>query len=84
MEVAVSRSAQAPHNGALWRAADALVDAAPTLHGLRWHRLHLLAADPTLEPRDVIVYSLFSDAYPESPSAQAELEAFDAAGTKLL
>lgn len=36
------------------------------------------------EPRDVIVYSLFSDAYPESPSARAELEAFDAAGTKLL
>jgi RimJ/RimL family protein N-acetyltransferase len=36
------------------------------------------------EPRDVIVYSLFSDAYPESPSAQAELEAFDAAGTQLL
>jgi RimJ/RimL family protein N-acetyltransferase len=36
------------------------------------------------EPRDVIVYSLFGDAYPESPSAQAELEAFDAAGTKLL
>jgi RimJ/RimL family protein N-acetyltransferase len=36
------------------------------------------------EPRDVIVYSLFSDTYPESPSAQAELEAFDAAGTKLL
>jgi RimJ/RimL family protein N-acetyltransferase len=36
------------------------------------------------EPRDVIVYSLFSDTYPESPSAQAELEAFDAAGGKLL
>jgi RimJ/RimL family protein N-acetyltransferase len=36
------------------------------------------------EPRDVIVYSLFSDAYRESPSAQAELEAFDAAGNRVL
>jgi hypothetical protein len=45
MELAVSRSAEAPHDAALWRAADALVDAAPTLHGLRWHRLHQLAAD---------------------------------------
>jgi RimJ/RimL family protein N-acetyltransferase len=36
------------------------------------------------EPRDVIVYSLFSDTYPESPSAHAELEAYDASGTRLL
>jgi RimJ/RimL family protein N-acetyltransferase len=36
------------------------------------------------EPRDVIVYSLFSEAYPESPSAHAALEAFDAAGNRLL
>ena len=36
------------------------------------------------EPRDVIVYSLFSDAYPGSPSAHAELEAYDGAGRRLL
>lgn len=36
------------------------------------------------EPRDVVVYSLFADTYPQSPAAQAELEAFDAAGDKLL
>ena len=36
------------------------------------------------EPRDVIVYSLFGDTYPESPSARAQLEAFDASGAKLL
>jgi RimJ/RimL family protein N-acetyltransferase len=36
------------------------------------------------EPRDVVVYSLFSDTYPQSPAAQSRLEAFDAAGAKLL
>src|SRR5262245_61548946 len=29
----------------LWTATDALVDAAPSLAELRWHRLHLLAAE---------------------------------------
>ena len=36
------------------------------------------------EPRDVIVYSLFSDTYPQSPAAGATLEAFDAAGNRVL
>jgi RimJ/RimL family protein N-acetyltransferase len=36
------------------------------------------------EPRDVIVYSLFSDTYPQSPAAKATLEAFDAAGNRVL
>jgi RimJ/RimL family protein N-acetyltransferase len=36
------------------------------------------------EPRDVVVYSLFSDAYPQSPAASATLQAYDAAGAKLL
>jgi RimJ/RimL family protein N-acetyltransferase len=36
------------------------------------------------EPRDVVVYSLFSDAYPQSPAASATLEAYDAAGGRLL
>jgi RimJ/RimL family protein N-acetyltransferase len=36
------------------------------------------------EPRDVIVYSLFDDTYRQSPAAQAAIEAFDAAGTKIL
>ncbi len=36
------------------------------------------------EPRDVIVYSLFDDTYRQSPAAQAAIEAFDAAGAKIL
>lgn len=36
------------------------------------------------EPRDVVVYSMFADAYPSSPAAGASLEAFDAAGAKIL
>jgi RimJ/RimL family protein N-acetyltransferase len=35
-------------------------------------------------PRDVVVFSLFRDEYPETPSAAAVLEAFDAVGTRLL
>lgn len=45
MELAASLSAETPRDDALWRATDALVDAAPSLRELRWHRLHLLAAD---------------------------------------
>jgi RimJ/RimL family protein N-acetyltransferase len=36
------------------------------------------------EPRDVVVYSLFRDEFPASPAARAELEAYDAAGTRVL
>ena len=36
------------------------------------------------QPRDVVVYSMFADAYPSSPAAGASLEAFDAAGAKIL
>jgi RimJ/RimL family protein N-acetyltransferase len=36
------------------------------------------------EPRDVIVYSMFADAYPSSPAAGASLEAYDAAGNRVL
>jgi RimJ/RimL family protein N-acetyltransferase len=35
------------------------------------------------DPRDVVVYSLFADAFPETPAASAALEAFDAAGTRV-
>jgi len=34
--------------------------------------------------RDVVVFSLFRDEYPQTPSAAAVLEAFDAAGARLL
>jgi RimJ/RimL family protein N-acetyltransferase len=36
------------------------------------------------EPRDVIVYVLFRDAFAASPPASVALEAFDAAGTRVL
>jgi RimJ/RimL family protein N-acetyltransferase len=36
------------------------------------------------EPRDVIVYSLFADTFASSPAASAVVEAFDAAGNRLL
>jgi RimJ/RimL family protein N-acetyltransferase len=36
------------------------------------------------EPRDVVVYSIFRDAFSCSPAAQVELQAFDAAGTRVL
>jgi RimJ/RimL family protein N-acetyltransferase len=35
------------------------------------------------EPRDVVVWSLFADAVPESPVATARLEAYDAAGARV-
>jgi RimJ/RimL family protein N-acetyltransferase len=36
------------------------------------------------EPRDLVVYSLFRDEYRSTPVANAELEAFDAAGERVL
>jgi hypothetical protein len=35
-------------------------------------------------PRDVVVVSLFRDTYAGTPSASAELDAFDAAGARVL
>ena len=35
------------------------------------------------EPRDVVIYSIFRDDFPGSPSASVALEAFDAAGERL-
>jgi len=43
--VATLMTPTAESRGPLWAATDALVDAAPTLAELRWHRLHLLAAE---------------------------------------
>jgi RimJ/RimL family protein N-acetyltransferase len=43
-----------------------------------------LYAPPGGEPRDVVVFSLFHDAYVGTPGASAELEAFDAAGRRVL
>jgi RimJ/RimL family protein N-acetyltransferase len=36
------------------------------------------------EVRDVVVYTLFRDDYPATPSATAEVEAYDAAGNRVL
>ena len=36
------------------------------------------------EPRDVVVYSLFRDDFASSPAASVGLEAYDAAGTRVL
>jgi RimJ/RimL family protein N-acetyltransferase len=36
------------------------------------------------EPRDVVIYSLFRDDFGSSPSAAAVVEAYDAAGTRVL
>jgi RimJ/RimL family protein N-acetyltransferase len=43
-----------------------------------------LYAPPGGEPRDVVVFSLFRDTYAGTPAAWAELEAFDAAGRRIL
>ena len=43
-----------------------------------------LYAAPGGEPRDAIVFSLFRDTYPGTPAASAELEAYDALGSRLL
>jgi RimJ/RimL family protein N-acetyltransferase len=39
---------------------------------------------PGGEPRDVVVFSLFRDTYAGTPAASAELEAFDAVGSRVL
>jgi RimJ/RimL family protein N-acetyltransferase len=36
------------------------------------------------EPRDVVIYSLFRDDFDSSPAASAVVEAYDAAGTRVL
>ena len=36
------------------------------------------------DPRDVVVYTLFRDEFAESPAAAASLEAYDAAGARVL
>jgi RimJ/RimL family protein N-acetyltransferase len=43
-----------------------------------------LYAAPGGQPRDAIVFSLFRDTYPGTPAASAELEAYDALGSRLL
>jgi RimJ/RimL family protein N-acetyltransferase len=43
-----------------------------------------LPAQPGGEPRDVVYYTLFADAYPGTPSASARLEAYDATGARVL
>jgi RimJ/RimL family protein N-acetyltransferase len=43
-----------------------------------------LYAPPGGEPRDVVLFSLFRDIYAGTPAASAALEAFDAAGGRLL
>ncbi len=43
-----------------------------------------LYAAPGGEPRDAIIFTLFRDDYPDSPTAATALEAFDAAGTRVL
>jgi RimJ/RimL family protein N-acetyltransferase len=35
-------------------------------------------------PRDVVVFTLFRESYPASPSSSAQVEAYDALGTRLL
>lgn len=39
---------------------------------------------PGGEPRDVVYYTLFRESYPGTPSAAAQLEAFDATGARVL
>ena len=39
---------------------------------------------PGGEPRDAVYYTLFRNAYPGTPSAAAQLEAFDATGARVL
>ena len=36
------------------------------------------------ETRDAMIFALFADEYPRSPAASAALEAYDAAGARLL
>jgi RimJ/RimL family protein N-acetyltransferase len=43
-----------------------------------------LYAAPGGEPRDAVIFSLFRSDYPGTPSASAQLEAYDALGERLL
>ena len=43
-----------------------------------------LYAPPGGEPRDVVVFSMFRADYPGTPASSAALEAYDAAGTRVL
>ena len=43
-----------------------------------------LYAAPGGEPRDAVIFTLFRDDYPGTPAAEARLEAFDAAGKRVL
>jgi RimJ/RimL family protein N-acetyltransferase len=36
------------------------------------------------EPRDTMIWTLFAAEYPDSPASQAQIEAFDAAGRRIL
>ncbi|MGZ4318588.1 MAG: hypothetical protein ACXVRD_04610, partial [Gaiellaceae bacterium] len=43
-----------------------------------------LISYPGGEPRDVILFALFRDGLAESPVASAQVDAYDAAGTRVL
>jgi RimJ/RimL family protein N-acetyltransferase len=43
-----------------------------------------LYAAPGGEPRDAVIFSLFRADYPDTPAASAQLEAYDALGSRLL
>src|SRR4051794_34967237 len=45
MELLTALSPAVFQDDLLWRSTHALVDAAPTVRELQWHRLHLLAAE---------------------------------------
>jgi RimJ/RimL family protein N-acetyltransferase len=47
-------------------------------------RRRLPAVPPSTEARDQVVFSLLEHEYPDSPSAVIALEAFDAAGTRVI
>ena len=47
-------------------------------------RLRRRLPDGDGEPRDAVVFTIFRDAYAGSPSAEAPIEAFDAAGIRVL
>ena len=46
--------------------------------------LHARGVDHQGSPRDVMIWTLFAGEYPASPSAQAEIEAYDAIGRRIL
>lgn len=47
-------------------------------------RLRRRLPAPDGDPRDVVVFSLFADAFSATPAAAANVEAFDASGARLL